>query len=189
MKAFLLLLLSAALTLAADPPAREPNPQIFTHRITGLFAPDREADLRQILADVPGVELVSLDFEHAEGQFRYDPAITFKDVKPENIVQSLGNRIANASNHTFGIQPLFPTPHDQLTKVEIPIVLLDCRACCLGAYEILYRLDGVAQVTATPHEITALIDPAKTNKDALVEMLKKRQVKVKLPEDPAAKAP
>ena len=184
MKAFFLLLF-ATIAFAADDPA--PNPQVFTHRITGLFDKSREADLRQVLADVPGVELVSVDFEHGEGQFRYDPAIAFKGVKPESIWQSLGNRIAAASNHTFGIQPLFPTPHEQLTRVSIPIVLLDCRACCLGAYEILYRMDGVAQATATPHEVTVLIDPAKTDRTALVTMLKRRQVKLSLPEDAAVK--
>ena len=47
MKSLLIIMLSAVLAVAADePPA---NPQTSTHRITGLFSPDREADLRRAL--------------------------------------------------------------------------------------------------------------------------------------------
>ena len=63
-------LLVCAVFAADEKPAQ---PQNSTHRITGLFAPVREAVLRTALEKVPGVTLVSVDFEHAEGVFSYDP--------------------------------------------------------------------------------------------------------------------
>jgi len=71
MKPFLLLLFTAVLASAAD--EKPANPQLFKHRITGLFSHEREAVLREAMAEIPEVELVSIDFDHAEGTFRYDP--------------------------------------------------------------------------------------------------------------------
>ena len=67
------------------------------------------------------------------------------------------------------------TPREQLQRVEIPIAILDCRACCLAAYESISKIEGVTQATASfkEHRLTALIDPAKTNQAALEEALKK----------------
>ncbi len=178
MKPFLLLLLTAILAGAADD--KPANPQLFKHRITGLFSHEREAVLREAMQEIPGVELVSIDFDHAEGTFRYDPAVAFKGTKPEEIEKSLNNKVGNATRHTLGIEPLIATPADQLTRVEIPIAGLDCQACCLAAYESIFKVDGVAQATASfkDGKLTALIDPAKTNRDDLIAALKKRQVKV-----------
>jgi copper chaperone CopZ len=185
MKPFLLLLLTAVLAWAAD--EKPANPQVFKHRITGLFSPERAAVLREAMPEIPNVELVSIDFEHAEGTFRYDPAIAFKGTKPEEIDKSLNNKVGQATHHTIGIQPLIATSFDQLTRVEIPIAGLDCQACCLAAYESIYKVDGVAQATASfkDGKLTALIDPAKTNRDDLIAALKKRQVKVPMPEQAA----
>jgi copper chaperone CopZ len=175
MKLFLLALLLAAAAFAAD--------ETVTHRVTGLFSPDRETDLRAVLEQLPEIKLVSLDFEHAEATFTYDPAVAFKSAKPEEIVKRFDEKLRAVSNSTFGIQPLCPTPKDQLTRVEIPVVGLDCKACGLAAYEAIFKIDGVAQATASFKEgrVTALIDPAKTNRAALDAALEKKQVKLKAP--------
>jgi copper chaperone CopZ len=182
MKTLLILLLTAVLACAAD--EKPASPQLFKHRITGLFSHDREAALRDAMQQIAGVELVSIDFDHAEGTFRYDPAVAFKGTKPEEVQKTLNNKVGQATYHTLGIQPLISTPAGQLTRVEIPIAGLDCQACCLAAYESIYKVDGVAQATASfkDGKLTALIDPAKTNRDELIAALKKRQVKVPEPE-------
>jgi hypothetical protein len=65
--------------------------------------------------------------------------------------------------------------------VEIPVVGLDCKACCLAAYEAIYRLDGVEQATASFQVglVTAWIDPAQTNQALLEEALRKKEVALK----------
>ena len=53
--------------------------------------------------------------------------------------------------------------------VVIPAAGLDCKACCLAAYETISGIDGVEQATASFKEgrITALIDPLKTDRAKL----------------------
>ena len=170
----LLILLFVITTALADEAS-------FTHRVTGLFSPNREADLRAAIEKVPGVKLVSLDFAHAEAVFSYDPAIAFKDTKPEQIVERFNDLLRNATRSMFGIAKLDPTPKDKLTRVEIPVAGMDCKACCLAAYEIIYQIDGVTAATASFKDglITALIDPSRTNREALETALKARNVTLK----------
>jgi len=176
--AFLFLMTASVLCAADQKPAVSGQITTATFRVTGLFAADREADLRAVLEDIPGIELKSLDFGHAEGVFTYDAATVFKGVKPDDILKKFDEKIRIASNGTFGIQPVITTPRDQLKQIEIPIVGLDCRACSLAAYESVSKIDGVVQATASFKEgrVTALIDPAKTNQAALEEALTKRRV-------------
>jgi copper chaperone CopZ len=58
---------------------------------------------------------------------------------------------------------------------------LDCKGCCLGAYESIAKIEGVEQATASFKLglVTALIDPAKTNRAALETALKQRNVTLK----------
>ena len=133
--------------------AGEPAPsQTFTHRVTGLFAPDREADLRAAIETIPDVKLVRVDFEHAEAVFSYDPELAFKGTKPEKIVERFDEVLRNATRHTFGIAPLNPTPKDKLTRIEIQVTVLDCKACCFAAYESIYKIesDATCQGPADP---------------------------------------
>ena len=69
---------------------------------------------------------------------------------------------------------------EKLTLVEIPVVGLDCKACCLGAYEAIYRLEGVEQATASFKDglVTAWIDASKTDRAQLETALKQRGVEV-----------
>ena len=79
---------------------------------------------------------------------------------------------------TFGLKPPSSTPKNQLKRVEIPVLGLDCKACCLAAYEIVARLDGVEQATASFKEgrISALIDPKRIQITQIEAALKERGV-------------
>ena len=175
-----LCLLACAAFAADEKPA---PPQNFTHRITGLFSPDRETALRSALEKVPGIALVSVDFGHAEGVFSYNPAVTFKGTKPEDITKRFDEQLRNATRSTLGIAALITTPHDKLTRIEIPVIGLDCKACALATYEAIYKIDGVAaaMVDYQGGRVTALIDSSKTTQPALEEALKMRQVQLKTP--------
>jgi copper chaperone CopZ len=148
--------------------------------VTGLFAKSREADLRETFASLDGIKLVAIDFEKAEITLEYDAAAFFKKAKAEDIVKQLDNRVRQASHSTFGIKPLRTTPADKLTWIEIPVAGLDCKACELAAYEMINRIDGVEVATASFRDglVRAWIDPTKTNRDALITVLKKREVHV-----------
>jgi copper chaperone CopZ len=162
--------------------AAEPSP--VKHRVTGLFAPDRQADLRELVQDkLPGVRLVAIDYETSEAIFNYDADKLFNKPKPEQIPERFDNLLRSVSHSTFGIRPLCAIPKDKLERIEIPVAGLDCKACCLAAYESIYRIDGVERATASFRDglVTALIDPAKTTRLALEEALKKRNVTLKTP--------
>ena len=70
---------------------------------------------------------------------------------------------------------------DKLVRIEIGVVGLDCKACSFAAYNIVAGVDGVEQATCSFKDglITALIDPAKTQKAVLEDTLKKRNVTLK----------
>ena len=118
--------------------------------------------------------------DHAEAVFRYEPAVAFKGTKPADITKRFDEMIRNATRSTLGIAPLITTSREKLTRLEIPAAGCDCKACCLAAYESIYKIDGVAQATVSFKEsrITALIDPDKTGHTVLEEALKKRGVEL-----------
>jgi cation transport ATPase len=157
--------------------------ETIKHQITGLFSADREQDLREVVEKMPQVKLLSIDFANAEANFEYDAAKLFPGAKPEQLVQRFDSLLRSASSHTFGIKPLRSAPLEKLQLIEIPVAGLDCKACCLGAYEAVYKLDGVERATASFREgkVTALIDPEKTDRAKLEAALKKREVQVKKP--------
>lgn len=176
---YLLLSLCAAFALAADD--KRETPQRVKHQITGLFAREREEDLRAAFEKIAAIKLVAIDFANAEATLEYVPAKAFPNTKPDEIIPRLDQLLKSASNHTFGVKPLRSVPRDQLQFVEIPVAGLDCKACCLAAYEIIYKLDGVEMATASFREgrVTAWIDPAKTKRARLEAALKERGVEVK----------
>ena len=182
-----LLALAAAATVPASARAADAaapaNPQQFVYRVTGLFAPDREADLREALKAMPGVELVALDFDHAEATFRYDPAVTLPGTAPDKAVEKFDEVLRNASGQLFGVKPVSTAPRDKLTRVEIAVESIDCKACCLGLYDMLAPQDGVEQVGVYLKDgrVSVLIDPAKTSREALETLLKSREVTLKEP--------
>jgi hypothetical protein len=153
------------------------------HQITGLFSTDREQDLREAFKQIPTIRLVSIDFKNAEATLEYDPEKVVPGAKPAQIVERLDGMLKSACNHTFGVKPLRTMPRDKLRLIEIPVAGLDCKACCLAAYEAVYRLDGVEMATASFRDgrVTALIDPHKTDRSQLEKALKQRGVSVTSP--------
>lgn len=155
------------------------------HRITGLFSPERVDELKESFKKVKDATLVSVDYERAEAVLSYDPkkmSNKKQDAEREKeTVERLDNLLRQASSHTLGVRALSTTPKEKQTKIEIPVAGLDCKACCLAAYEVIYKLDGVDAATCSFKEgkMTALIDPEKTNRATLEDALKKRGVTVK----------
>ena len=160
-----------------------PEPVEAKHRITGLFGPERTEDLKEAFKKVEGVRLVSVDFDASEAILAYDPQKLSARKQEKEILERLDALLGQASSHTFGVKPLSTTPREKLVRLEIPVLGLDCKACALAAYESIAKIDGVEQATASFKEglVTALIDPEKTTRAALVEALKKRQVTLKAP--------
>lgn len=161
--------------------AEESKPEQLRFRVTGLFQKDREADLRATIATIPDVKLLAIDFAAGEAKFEFDPAKLLNKPKGAELVERFDSLIATNSNRTFGIRALPTIDRAKLEKVEIPVIGLDCKACCWATYQAVYKIDGVEQATASYREglVTALIDPAKTNRAALEDALKQKGVKLK----------
>jgi copper chaperone CopZ len=172
----MILLLAVMSLLASDV-------QPFKHRVTGLFNKEREGDLREAVKKLTDVAIVGIDFDTGEVTFSYDPLKLLGKGNEKQLLERFDNLIRNASNHTFGVRALCTTPREKLTRIEIPVAGLDCRGCELSAYEVIFKIDGVEQATCSfkAGMMTALIDPEKTNKGALEEALKKRNVTLKTP--------
>jgi copper chaperone CopZ len=166
---------------ADDKPA--PKPERITYRVLGLFAPDREKDLRAGFEDIPDIKLISVSFEDAEITVEFAPAKLFPGQKPERVTELVNDKVRQATHHTFGVKPRSTVPKDKLQQVVIPVAGLDCKACCLAAYEIVAQVDGVMQATASfkDGKVTARIDPSKTDRAKLEEALRKRGVDVGKP--------
>lgn len=150
-------------------------------RITGLYAPERINQLRQWMSEFSEVKLKQVDFETTEALFAYQPDCDlFRYVNAEQLIDRFDNRLRQLSHHTIGAKPLCTIPRDQLEFIEIPIFGLDCPACCLAASEILSKVPGVEQATASfrDHMATAWIDPKTTNRDALLKALTDRGVEL-----------
>ena len=156
------------------------------HRIIGLSEPSREQDLREQVKTMPEVEVAAFNFDNAEVTFRYDPAKLMpgynpkKPPAPEAITRRLEDLLRAVSNGTFTLVPLSTLPTDKLQKIEIQCGLLDCKGCRYGAYIAVAKLDGVEHASVNEHALlTVMIDPAKTNRAALEEALKKGRIELK----------
>ena len=155
-----------------------------TFRIVGFSNPEREADFRQVMDTLPELVLVKLEIAEAEVTLRYDTAKILANVKPgqpvppDKVLEALDNRIGQASTRTFNLSPRAATP-EALTKVEIPVGLLDCKGCRYGVYIAVAKIEGVDRASVSSEGVlTAWIDPARTNRAALVEALKKARVEL-----------
>lgn len=172
--------LCLAATLAIGT-ATAAEPSTLTVRITGLFEPDREKELRAIFERWPEVKIVRIDFDRAQAELRFDSETLYPKDKPADVLAKLDGRLRGLSMATFGIKAASTVARDKLARVEIAVGGLDCRACCLFGYEVVAEVEGVEQATASFREgrITALIDPTKTDKAKLEAALKRRGVTVK----------
>lgn len=154
------------------------EPVEIRHQVTGLFAPERVADLQEIVGSMTDIRLIRVDFTNAEAVFSYDAAAVFPGAKPEQIVERLNHRLRDASQHTFGIKPLCTVEPERLKTVTIPVAGLDCKACSLAAYEIVAKLKGVETATASFKTglVTARIHPDQIDQVELETALKERGV-------------
>ena len=174
--------LAACFGLLISGLASAAEPTKLTVRITGIFSPDREKDLRGLFAeDWPEVKIASIEFDRAEVVLSFDGEKLFPKVKPADVIARLDERVRNLSSNTFGVKSVSTVPKEKLKRIEIPVAGLDCKACCLAAYEIVAKIDGVEQATASFKVglITALIDVDKTDKSKLEAALKQRGVTLK----------
>ena len=180
MKSFLVILwLIASAALAEE----------SRYGIRGLSAPEREPDLREAIKGIPGVQLVDLDLDKAEVTLQYDLSVLFptynpkKPVKPEDIEKSLDGKLRTATQGSFSLRPLCTIPQDQLQRLSIKISIPDCKGCRLGTYNSIVKLDGVELVHLSGDfsEVIALIDPMKTNRETLIEAMKKSRVEFPTP--------
>jgi copper chaperone CopZ len=164
-----------AAALADDKPVKTER---ITYRVTGLFSKDREKDLRGAFEDLTDFTLVSVDFDNAEITVAFSPEKLFPGQKLERVTELVNDKVRGASSHTFGVKPRRTIARDKLEEVVIAAGGLDCKACCLAAYEAVADIDGVFHATASFKEgrVTALIDPAKTDRTKLEEALKRKGV-------------
>lgn len=160
------------------------------HRLIGISAPERIADLHKTMDALEGIHLVALDAENAEITLRYDMEVLFpkyppKKPKPtpEEIEKRLNDLIGAACVRTFSLKPPSDLPKEKITKVEIAIGLLDCKACRYAAYTAVASLDGVvrASVDMKTSLLTAWTDSSKVTRDDLEKALKKMRVELKQP--------
>lgn len=168
--------------LATDVAAEQP--ETVKHQVTGLFSKERIDDLKIVFREeLPEISLAKVDFDRAEITVKYNKSKVFPNATEEEIIKRFDNMIRNASNHTLGIKPLCTKPREEMELIKIPVVGLDCKACCLAAYESVYRIDGVEQATASFRDglVTAWIDPQKTDLKVLKEALLKKGVKLPQP--------
>jgi copper chaperone CopZ len=172
--------LAAGLSLADDKPGK---PEKLTYRVTGLFSKDREKNLQDAFKELPDIALVAVNFDDAEITVELIPAKVFPDAKPNQVVERLDQKVRSVTKNTFTVKPKRTVARDQLEEIVIPVVGLDCKACCLAAYESIAGIDGVEQATASFKEgkVTALIDPKKTDRTKLEEALRKRGIQLAKP--------
>jgi copper chaperone CopZ len=147
-------------------------------QVNGLFMPQRVDAFRDALLRVPEVRLDAVDFDTATATLAYDPGGDLAGATSEQIIEHLDGRLRQASNHTLGCKPISSVPREQLERIDIPIVGLDCAACSFAVYEILARTDGVEQAQASFHDgrATAWIDPARVDRAKLLEAFTQRGV-------------
>lgn len=172
------ILLGEAASLGAD---GTPQEVTVRYRIVGMFSPEREADLREAAKKMAEVALAEVDYAHGEGSFTYDSSKILKGAKPEQVQAHVENLLKNASNHTFALRALSTIPREKQSRLEIAVGVLDCKACGYGLYLAVMNAPGVeqAQVDVKKGLIAVWIDPEKTDRSKLVDMLKKREVRIR----------
>ncbi|HEY1190436.1 MAG TPA: hypothetical protein VGE74_22575 [Gemmata sp.] len=182
MRIIRLLAAPALIALLASPTcADDKRPERATFRVLGLFSTDREKDLREAFTEIPDVSLVAVNFADAEIIVEFVPAKAVPGAKPEQVAERLDQKLRGLTRGTFGVKTRRTTPRNKLVEVTIPAPVLDCKACCLAAYEAVARIDGVEQATATFKNggtVRALIDPTKTDRAKLEDALRKIGVPV-----------
>ncbi|MDA9962831.1 heavy-metal-associated domain-containing protein [Opitutales bacterium] len=157
------------------------------YRLTGLFQPDRVEDLRRQAGTLPAnrpnepveVRLVGVNYDTTVVTFSYDAASSnFRNQKPDQIRERINNLLRGASRGAFSITDLRGADAAPLRKERIAVAGHDCKGCAYGAYRAIAELNGVERAVVSFKEghVTAWIDLARTNRNALMKVLRKRDV-------------
>jgi copper chaperone CopZ len=179
MRTLFALLAALFLTGTAAAQDKKPSkPERFTYRVTGLFAPDREKVLREAFAALPEFKLIAINFDEAEMTIEFDPAKLYPGQKPERVTELVSDKVRSVTHSTFAVKPRRTVPRDKLQQITIAAAGCDCKACNLAAYEAVANVEGVYQATASFKDgrVTALFDPARTDRAKLEEALRKKGV-------------
>jgi hypothetical protein len=178
-------LLFVALSSAAADDKPSAKVERVTYRVTGLFSPEREKDLRAGFEALPDFKLIAVNFDEAEITVEFAPAELWPGEKPARVAELIDDKVRGATGHTFGVKPRRQIARDKLRQVVIPAAGCDCKACCLAAYEAVAALDGVYQATASFKDgrVTALIDPATTDRAKLADALRKKGAALGKPDE------
>ena len=178
----MMLIAGLALLLAGSARAIA-DEQTGEYTVVGLFSPDRQKDLRDVLDNISEFRLVQLDYEHARATLRYDLRALMpeqnpkKPPKPEQVLERLNNILGRESDYTFSVRPPSAVPPEKLAKVELKVGILDCKGCRYAAYLAVMKADGVDRATVgLDSVVTAWIDPAKTDRAAVEAALKKARI-------------
>lgn len=168
--------------VSKDSKDASPGDRTLVLHVIGLFERDREAALRDAVEQMPGARLVGIDFDHAEATFVCDPT-AFKGTPPDKLPERLDQLLRNASGHLLSLKPRSTAPREKLTRVEVTVAPLDCKACALGVHEIVIQVPGVEQVVVDMKEghIAALVDPAQADREKIRAALKRHEVTLKEP--------
>lgn len=184
------LVIYATLAWGAEPPTNTDKPAtaasatekpVMKHQITGLFCAERVEDLRAVCRDkLARFSLQDIDYENGEATFRYDPQKEFPGANPQQVIERFDQELRNVTRHTFGAKAIRGKTKQELQRVEFMIAGLDCKACSLAVYEMLYRQPGVEQAQASFRERRAVawIDGTMTDRATLLKLLRERGVTV-----------
>jgi hypothetical protein len=151
--------------------------------IVGLFSPDREQDLRDVMADIPEFQLVRVDYDNARATFRYEAAALFPERKlknaptPAEIQQRINALLTRASTNTFSLKLTPAVPKEKLTRIELNVGILDCKGCQYAAYLAAMKAPGVERATvARDGSLVAMVETGKTDDNAIKAALKKANI-------------
>ena len=152
-----------------------------------MFQPDRVDDLRHqagTLGDKENpaeVKLVDVNYETTVVTFAFDTeSKSFKRKPPGQVLERISNLLRQASKGAFGVYPLSAQKPEQLKQERIAVAGLDCKGCAYGAYRVVAAIEGVERATVSFKDghVTAWIDPARTEREALIAALEKARVTV-----------
>jgi len=167
----------ASTALAAD------EKQSKEFGIVGLFSPDREQDLRDVMADVPEFQLVRVDDDNARATFSYEVAALFPERKlknaptPAEIQQRINALLTRASTNTFSLKLTPAVPKEKLTRIELNVGILDCKGCQYAAYLAAMKAPGVERATvARDGSLITMVETGKTDDNAIKAALKKANI-------------
>ena len=160
--------------------------QTNTFRLFGLFSPEAQADFREVLQTIPTVAFVGLDFGRSEVTLRYELPKIFPNMNlkrpptAEAALKRLDELVRQGSRGAFSLKPVSAVPADRLTKLDIKVMMPDCKGCRHGIYSSVAKLAGVerATVDSKTSVLTAWIDSGVTKRETLIEALKKARVEL-----------